>query len=110
MDSRRLTEPELQAIQERLKHTSPGPWHSEGDQVFARDGVADTVNCGTDTDTAELDAATVDSAVSECETLARPAITAPTPTPAPTKPKCKKGRKLKKVKGKFKCVKKKGKK
>jgi hypothetical protein len=36
-----------------------------------------------------------------------PPATTPTPTPAPTKKKCKKGFKLKKVKGKKKCVKKK---
>jgi hypothetical protein len=46
MDSRRLSEPELVAIEERLKATSPGPWHSEADQVFARDEVLADVCCG----------------------------------------------------------------
>jgi len=46
MDSRRLTEPELQAIEDRLKQTSPGPWHSEADQVFARDEVLADICCG----------------------------------------------------------------
>lgn len=46
MDSRRLSEPELQAIEDRLKHTSPGPWHSEADQVFARDEVLADICCG----------------------------------------------------------------
>lgn len=46
MDSRRLSEPELQAIQDRLKQTSPGPWHSEGDQVFTRDEVLADICCG----------------------------------------------------------------
>jgi len=46
MDSRRLSEPELQAIEDRLKDTSPGPWHSEGDQVFARDEVLADICCG----------------------------------------------------------------
>ena len=46
MDSRRLTDPELQAIEERLKGTTPGPWHSEDDQVFARDEVLADICCG----------------------------------------------------------------
>ncbi|HYV48204.1 MAG TPA: hypothetical protein VFA20_25265 [Myxococcaceae bacterium] len=46
MDSRRLTEPELRAIEERLKATSPGPWHSEADQVFSRDEVLADICCG----------------------------------------------------------------
>jgi hypothetical protein len=46
MDSRRLTDPELRAIEERLKATSPGPWHSEADQVFARDEVLADICCG----------------------------------------------------------------
>ena len=46
MDSRRLSESELQAIQDRLKAASPGPWHSEADQVFARDEVLADICCG----------------------------------------------------------------
>lgn len=46
MDSRRLSDAELQAIEERLKLVSPGPWHSEADQVFARDEVLADICCG----------------------------------------------------------------
>jgi hypothetical protein len=46
MDSRRLSEPELQSIEERLKQTTPGPWHSEADQVFANDEVLADICCG----------------------------------------------------------------
>jgi hypothetical protein len=46
MDSRRLSDAELQAIEDRLKATSPGPWHSDADQVFARDEVLADICCG----------------------------------------------------------------
>ena len=75
------------------------------DSIFARDGVADTVNCGTEADSAELDADTVDASVIAMRDAPSPGRDSG--TTRSTKPKCKKGRKLKKVKGKFKCVKKK---
>jgi hypothetical protein len=80
------------------------------DSVFARDSTPDTIDCGDNGDTAELDALAVDSAVTNCETLSRPVIPDLTPPPTgttqPPAIKCKKGQKRKKVKGKFKCVKK----
>jgi CSLREA domain-containing protein len=90
------------------------------DNLLVRDGISDTVDCGSGdaaNDTVESDLSGVDT-VQDCEggdsvTFAAPPVD-PTPanpgTTPPTKPKCKKGRKLKKVKGKFKCVKKKRKK
>jgi CSLREA domain-containing protein len=79
------------------------------DDIFARDGGPDTVDCGLGSaDTAQTDQPSLDTTVG-CETI--DALPEPPPanpaTPTAKKKKCKKGRKLKKVKGKFKCVKKK---
>lgn len=57
------------------------------DQIFARDGEADAVNCGAGADTAQVDA--VDTVGQDgfqlCETVDRPApAPGPTPGPAPT--------------------------
>ncbi len=49
------------------------------DTVLARDGFADTVNCGTEADTAVLDEGTLDSQA-ECETLDQPPLQAPNTT------------------------------
>jgi hypothetical protein len=57
-----------------------------------------------------------DTVNADCETVSffvppqDPPTNPGTGTTAPVKPKCKKGQKLKKVKGKFKCVKKRKKK
>jgi CSLREA domain-containing protein len=89
------------------------------DQLFLRDGVADTADCGSDNpgdvDTVEADVQGTDT-LTNClaPDLLDFALPPANPNPGtgnpgtvtPTKPKCKKGRKLKKVKGKFKCVKK----
>jgi hypothetical protein len=55
MDSRRLSEAELVEIEQRLKRTSAGPWHSEADQVFAREEVLADICCG------EIDQAMADA-------------------------------------------------
>jgi hypothetical protein len=87
---------------------------THGDQLFARDGEADIVNCGGQTDTAQTDQLSLDTVIS-CETVDAlpepppppPAATTPTTTPtAPAAKRCKKGQKLRKGK----CVKKKRKK
>ena len=46
MDSRRLNDQELAAIEERLQQASPGPWHAEDDQVFSRGEVLADICCG----------------------------------------------------------------
>ena len=46
MDSRRLSDLDLAAIEERLKVASPGPWHSDADQVFAGSEVLADICCG----------------------------------------------------------------
>ncbi|HVE84587.1 MAG TPA: hypothetical protein VND93_17140 [Myxococcales bacterium] len=46
---------ELAAIEARLKQTTPGPWHSEADQVFAREEVLADICCG------EIDQAMADA-------------------------------------------------
>ncbi len=81
----------------------------ESDQLFARDGVADTVNCGSGlTDSAQTDQLSLDS-VTSCEAvdaLAEPQVLLPIQQPAAqplAKKKCRKGRKLRKGR----CVKKK---
>jgi hypothetical protein len=79
------------------------------DTVLAKDGVADTIDCGPGTDTAQFDHGL--DTVTGCEIDAdAPPGAGGTVNPPVTKRKCKKGKKLKKVKGKFKCVKKKHKK
>jgi CSLREA domain-containing protein len=77
------------------------------DSIFARDGIADVIDCGGGADTAQTDQPSLEPATA-CETLdalAEPVFPAnPSPTPTPKK-KCRKGRKLKKgkcVKGKRK--------
>jgi CSLREA domain-containing protein len=89
------------------------------DELFIRDGVADTADCGADNpgdvDSVEADVQGTDT-LTNClaPDLLDFALAPPNPDPGtgnpavtPTKPKCKKGRKLKKVKGKFRCVKRK---
>jgi hypothetical protein len=46
MDSRRLSELDLLAIENRLKVATPGPWHADADQVFAREEVLADICCG----------------------------------------------------------------
>jgi Ca2+-binding RTX toxin-like protein len=55
------------------------------DQIFARDGEADAVNCGAGADTAQVDASDTvgQDGFQLCETVDRPAP-APGPTPGPT--------------------------
>jgi hypothetical protein len=80
---------------------------SDTDTLFARDGSADVVDCGDDTDTAQTDQPSLDPTAG-CESvdaLAEPVFPGATP-PGKKKKKCKKGRKLKRGK----CVKKKRKK
>jgi len=55
MDSRRLSEAELVAIEQRLEQTTPGPWHSDEDQVFVGEEVLADVCCG------EIDRAVADA-------------------------------------------------
>jgi CSLREA domain-containing protein len=69
------------------------------DSLFARDGEADTVDCGTEADTAQTDRLSLDS-VTGCEAVdALPEPPAASPNPAPvatvpaTKKKCKKKKK-----------------
>jgi hypothetical protein len=77
------------------------------DQIFARDGAADTVDCGSDTDTVETDVAGVDLLDANCETrLFAPPVIPVDPPVNPKPKKCKKGF----VKKKGKCKKKKRKK
>ena len=85
------------------------------DAVFVRDGVADNpVDCGANNDTVQTDLQGVDT-ILNCETIdfvPAPVVTPPgsTTTPpagTPATKKCRKGFKLKKVKGKKKCVRKK---
>jgi CSLREA domain-containing protein len=96
---------------------------SGADFIFARDGGPDSVDCGNDNpgdvDSVEADVQGTDTLTNclapDLLDFALPPPVNPDPgtgtgnpgTTLPTKPKCKKGRKLKKVKGKFKCVKKK---
>jgi CSLREA domain-containing protein len=78
------------------------------DSIFARDGLADLIDCGAGTDTAQTDQPSLETttACESVDALAEPVFPAnPSPTTTPKK-KCKKGRKLKKGK----CVKKKRKK
>lgn len=54
----------------------------DGDDIIeARNGVADTINCGGGTDRALLDAATIDTAITACEELDRSAPAPVNPTP-----------------------------
>jgi Ca2+-binding RTX toxin-like protein len=74
-----------------------------GDSIFARDGVMDFVDCGSEADTVETDAVGIDGLIA-CETqLFAPSpviasIANPTAAAATFPKKCKKGRKLKKGK------------
>jgi CSLREA domain-containing protein len=80
---------------------------NDSDQIFARDGIADTVDCGTGTDNAQTDRLSVDS-VTGCETLdalAEPVVRPPSQTPA--KKKCKKRKRGKRATAAKKCKKKK---
>jgi CSLREA domain-containing protein len=93
---------------------------SGADSIFVRDGGPDTADCGADNpgdlDSVEADVQGTDT-LTNClaPDLLDFALPPADPDPgtgnpgttAPAKPKCKKGQKLKKVKGKFKCVKKK---
>jgi CSLREA domain-containing protein len=73
------------------------------DDIFARDGGPDTIDCGSDADTAQTDQPSLDSTVG-CETVdALPEPPPANPISPTAKKKCKKGRKLRKGK----CVKKK---
>jgi Ca2+-binding RTX toxin-like protein len=91
------------------------------DTLLVRDGIGDAADCGAAdgvNDNVQSDLQGTDT-IANCEggdvvifqalPVENPPDTTPTP-PATKKPKCKKGRKLKKVKGKFKCVKRKRKK
>ena len=80
---------------------------NDADQIFARDGVADTVDCGTGTDNAQTDRLSLDS-VTGCEALdaiAEPVVLPPSQTPA--KKKCKKRKHGKRATAAKKCKKKK---
>ncbi|MDX6614965.1 MAG: hypothetical protein QOD60_56, partial [Solirubrobacterales bacterium] len=82
------------------------------DTVLAKDGVADTIDCGPGTDTATFDHGLDTVSGCEIDTDAPPVTGGGggTVIPPVTKRKCKKGKKLRKVHGKKKCVKKKRKK
>jgi Ca2+-binding RTX toxin-like protein len=92
------------------------------DDLFLRDDLGDTADCGNDADvdTVEADGPAGTETLTQCALVGDvvnldnpPVVNPPTTDPGTTTPaklKCKKGRKLKKVKGKFKCVKKKRKK
>jgi hypothetical protein len=46
MDTRRLNDAELEAIEKRLEASSKGPWHAEDDQVLTGKDVLCDVCCG----------------------------------------------------------------
>jgi hypothetical protein len=90
------------------------------DDLFLRDDLGDTADCGNDADvdTVEGDGPAGTETLTQCALVGDvvnldtpPVVIPPATDPGTTTPakkkKCKKGRKLKKVKGKFKCVKKK---
>ena len=58
----------------------------DDDRVFARDGAADTVRCGSETDTATADQRSVDKVDGDCESTAFLPEPAPDPAPFPLPP------------------------